>query len=211
MPPSPVFSEIPDRREARASAILTLRDSAPKLIGAIMTGIDRLIGLAPKRPPTVVFRLMSFNSRDSVARRRDVFDESDVVQVRHRLGGTVTANAVTPDLALDPDVFLNLGVPVVGRFGRYEKRLRAMARFGLGVAQLLAGVDDLGEIAVVFHFETIEEFHDFVALLSSMSTIMVSLPRLSILPPTKISPALMSWPTLAAASPRMMMRPPYIM
>ena len=53
---------MPDRRDARASAILTLRLKAPKLIGAIMTGIDRLIGLAPKRPPTVVFKLMSFSS-----------------------------------------------------------------------------------------------------------------------------------------------------
>ena len=43
------------------------------------------------------------------------------------------------------------------------------------------------------------------------STISVSLPRLSIWPPMKISPALISWPTFSAASPSIIIRPPYIM
>src|SRR5210317_625281 len=84
--------------------------------------------------------------------------------MRNRLGGAVTADAVAPYFALDPDVFLHLGVPVIAGTRRYEEWLRARTRLLVGIAQFLAGIDDLGEVALVIHPVTIEELHYFIAL-----------------------------------------------
>ena len=65
-PPSPVFSEVPERRDAIASATFVDLLKAPKLIGAIITGMLKSRGVAPPRPPRRV-RSLTFDNTSASA------------------------------------------------------------------------------------------------------------------------------------------------
>ena len=54
MPPSPVVVEVPISVAARPSASLTLAESAPKLMPAMVIGMPSLTGFFAKRVPSIV-------------------------------------------------------------------------------------------------------------------------------------------------------------
>ena len=54
MPPSPVVVEVPTSVAARPSASLTLAESEPKLMPAMVMGISSSIGFLAKRVPSTV-------------------------------------------------------------------------------------------------------------------------------------------------------------
>ena len=54
MPPSPVVVEVPTSEAARPMASLTLAESEPKLMPAMVMGMSRVMGFLARRVPRTV-------------------------------------------------------------------------------------------------------------------------------------------------------------
>jgi len=96
--------------------------------------------------------------------RRQILTEGEVGDVGQGPRAAVAADAVAADLRLDVEVFLDLGVPVLGAAGKGEERNAAHLPLAGGIAQLFSGVDDLLEASFEGHLVAVEERHDVVHL-----------------------------------------------
>ncbi|GBF28466.1 hypothetical protein MnTg03_00025 [bacterium MnTg03] len=91
-----------------------------------------------------------------------IFFKCQVGQVWKFSRTAVTANTITTDLRFNMQIFLHLGVPVIGFTGKGEKWNTAHLMLAATVAQVLTGVDDFLKIAFERYFVAVEEFPDVV-------------------------------------------------
>ena len=121
-----------------------------------------LQGLAPLMPPTLGIHLDLVDDIRLDRLRHDLLAEGQVRHMRQGARAAIAADPVAADLRLDIDVFLDLGIPVIGLAGKGMERDRAHLRLRGAVAQLLAGIVDLLEGALERDLMGIEKAHDVV-------------------------------------------------
>ena len=138
MPPSPVVVEVPNSVAARPSASLTLAESAPKLMPAMVIGIaelDRLLREA--RAEHRLGRALLAIAFQRIARQRRA-EEHQVVEMRQAAFGAQAADLVQARARLRAECS--------GSMLRSKPALSSRCRFGSGEAVM--GTASAGSVAM---------------------------------------------------------------